>query len=41
MLWGGCGEQTCKNVHDDATLSKSKIAKAYTFIVEGCKKLNN
>ena len=40
-----CGEavenKPAKNVHGDATLSKSQIAKANAFIVEGCKKLNN
>jgi len=41
MLWGGCGEKNCKNVHDDAALSKSQIAKANAFITEGCKKLNS
>jgi len=39
ILWGGCGDKTCKNVHDDATLSKSQITKANTFIVDGGKKL--
>jgi len=38
-LWGGCGDNSCKNVHDDATLSGNQIAKANTFIVKGGKKL--
>jgi len=39
ILWGGCGDSNCKNVHNDATLSKIQIAKANAFIVKGGKKL--
>jgi len=38
-LWGGCGDNSCKNLHNNAALLQNQVAKANTFFAKGDKKL--
>jgi len=38
-LWGGCGNNSCMNLHENAALLQNQVAKANAFFVEGGKKM--
>jgi len=39
LIWGGCGDTTCKLTHDNTQLSQSQVEKINAILVEGGNKL--
>jgi len=39
LIWGGCGDTTCKLMHDNTQLSQSQVERINTILIEGGNKL--